>query len=320
MLGEVIKEEIKEEAKKEEDLTADEIFDKAFGDAIEEEPEADPTDKKEEETLKTEIEDKSLKGEEAKPPEEVINQDETKAEVKSEEIVQREKEDIKQEPPAKAQEETAKKTPPEPKKEEKPVDFSLLFKGWENDIEDPELKKELLEFAEEADSNAKYVNTATTIIGKRLVNYVNESFKILIERMIPYFEATAKQIEKGHISAIRGAHEDFDNLKDNKDVTVWIKEQPSYLQKSLMDVYTKGEAEDVIDLLSRYKKDRGLGIKTDEAIVQGKERKDEIKNKVQETIDNLSAVKTKDRPIHIKQKSNNTEDFDAAFEEAASRR
>jgi hypothetical protein len=307
---EELKEVIKEEEK---ELTPDEIFEQSFGELTD-----NPEEK--EEKQEEEKEESSTEEEKTSTEEETI-EDSTKTEVKSEEKTQQET-SHKEEPPAKAPpKEKAKEEKQEERQErtteeQKDFDPNILFEGLENDVADPELKKELAEFADSMDTNAKYAQTIAKIVGKRIVDYTNQSFKTLIDKLTPYLEATVKQIEKEHASSVRERHQDFDDLKENEDVEVWIKEQPKYLQKAMLETFKKGESKDVVDLLDSYKKDRGL-------IKPAKEEEEDPvkannKKKIRDKIDNLSVVKTKASPVHLAQKATNQDDFEGAFDEIAS--
>ena len=170
------------------------------------------------------------------------------------------------------------------------------------------------------DAISKFEGIKRELVAKRVVGYVNESFRVLIERLQPFMEASAKSIEMGHFSTIEGAHKDFRTLRDSGEVVNWIKEQPRYIQKTMMDVYEKGDAEDVVDLLDRYKEAKGLNKKAEPPTPPNNDIQDEGQKKIDEKIKNLSAVKTKSGPVHIsdKRQQAGADDFDGAFDEASS--
>lgn len=316
-------EEKQEEEKQEEKLTPAEIFDQAFSEAIEvkdEEEQPPPEDKEEKEEKKEEEppkgeEDKEKAEKKEEPPPEKQEAKPPK-EAPKEEARQEEK---KEEPPPKASEDKGKKEEQAKAKEEEKVDYTLFFKGLENDIEDEAARKEYVDVLKDSEDIGKAIVTHSELVGKRVIKLMNESFKVMIERLNPYLEATRNYIETSHQSAIKQTHKDFDELKDNPDVLKWIEEQPKYLQKTLMTVYRNGEAGDVVDMLNRYKKDRGLTGKEEEKTDPEKEaeklRKKEKTNKI---IDNLESVHTKSRPIGQGTRASAAESYDDAFDEAAS--
>jgi len=327
-MADPVPEEKKEEEKKPEPSALD-IFSQSFEEAANRDP-------AKEEPLNNDV---LPPDEEAKPPVEPPPTDEEPPkEAAKEPEAEPPKEPPKEEPPKeqarveppteppKAPEPEPREEPVEQRREPEPVDYSLFFKGLENDINDAEIRKQYVDFTSDSEDLGNFVQTTSQLVGMRLINYVNESFKVLVEKITPYLEATRKSIEQQHSSSISEKHPDYRAIKE--DVLGWIKEQPKYMQKSLMSVYDNGEPEDVVDMLNRYKKDRGLLAKQEEPAHEPEKPKDEEtekkeleKQKAQEKIDakveNLAAVKTKNRPISPQgARSMPAEDFDDAFEEA----
>ena len=97
-----------------------------------------------------------------------------------------------------------------------------------------------------------------------------------------------------HFAAIRRAHPDFDTVV--KELPSWVDEQPAYLRSSYQSVLTSGTADDVIDLINRFKETRAKPRRIEAAEV----------------------VRTRRAPA-IPRGELDKDDYDAAFEEAASR-
>lgn len=307
--------EPKPEEKKEEEKkppSALEQFEQAFAEAttVPAEPPKDdiPPEPKDDQTPPTD----------EPPPEEAAAEPKEPIEPPAEPPkVEAAKEQVREpEPIPKAPEPELREEPPEPPRQPEKVDYSIIFRGLENDITDDKEKEEYVNFLKDSEELGRFAQTTNELVGKRLINYVNESFKVLVDRLTPYLEATRKSIEQSHATSIMAKHPDYQNVKG--DVLTWIKEQPKYLQKSLMAVYNDGEPEDVTDMLDRYKKDRGLLEKKPEepAQPQPDPEKEKAKAKIKEKIDNLSVVKTKDRPVSAQGARPLAEDFDQAFDEA----
>jgi hypothetical protein len=309
-------EESKDTTKEEEKpLTPDEIFEAQFGELIAEEDKAEEKPPEELEEEPKEKDKTSDDGKESSEEETIEGKEEAKP--KPDEKVQQETEHKEEEPPAKApkkekvEQEVKEEKQEKIQEETKDFDPNVLFEGLENDV----TEKELVDFAGEMDTNAKYAQEIAKIVGKRIVDYTNQSFKTLIEKLTPYLQATVKQIEKEHASSVRLRHQDFDDLKENSDVEAWIKEKPKYRQKSMMETFKNGDSEDIADLLDDYKKDRGLikPVKEEEDPVKANNKK-----KIKDKIDNLSVVKTKASPVHLSQEAINQEDFEGTFDKIAS--
>lgn len=72
----------------------------------------------------------------------------------------------------------------------------------------------------------------------------------------PIAASTKEVQEQLHFDSITTAHPDFDDI--NPKIKPWIDTQPAYLQKALDQVYTGGTAEEVIDLVQRFKDAEGI--------------------------------------------------------------
>jgi hypothetical protein len=59
-----------------------------------------------------------------------------------------------------------------------------------------------------------------------------------------------------YFNTIRSAHPDFDNLRDSGRIVAWIQKQPSHLRDSMLKTYVEGDADSVIALLNKFKKDK----------------------------------------------------------------
>lgn len=59
-----------------------------------------------------------------------------------------------------------------------------------------------------------------------------------------------------HLQAIAQAHPDWREIAASQDLAAWIDSHPGYLATSLRQVVDTGEAEEVIDLLTRFKQAR----------------------------------------------------------------
>lgn len=67
--------------------------------------------------------------------------------------------------------------------------------------------------------------------------------------------------EQEHFDRISRAHPDFEIYRDSGAIKAWIQNQPSYLRGSLLATYNKGDADSVIALLSKFKKDNNIPTK-----------------------------------------------------------
>lgn len=88
--------------------------------------------------------------------------------------------------------------------------------------------------------------------GKMLQAMVDHIYKDIT----PIATSQQELNQRIHFTTILDAHADFDDVQPKLEP--WIKTQPAYLQKALLEVYTNGTAEEVIDLVQRFKDASGI--------------------------------------------------------------
>jgi hypothetical protein len=119
---------------------------------------------------------------------------------------------------------------------------------------------------------------------------------------------------KSEATSFRGevlkAHDDYDTVYPKLDG--WIKTHPAYLQSGLLKAYNEGTAEEVIDLVSRYK--QAIGVKP-QAAAPAASKQDEPKKPAAASAAALAPVDT--QRTAPKPSGADPEDYDSAFDEAA---
>ena len=129
---------------------------------------------------------------------------------------------------------------------------------------------------------------------------VNKTKTEVEERIRSEYAPIAKTVESDarerHFAAIKKAHPDFDAVV--KELPSWVDAQPAYLRSGYQSVLASGTADDVIDLLYRFKETR--------AKPQGRR------------FEAAEVVHTRRTPV-IPRGESDRDDYDAAFEEAVSR-
>jgi len=112
---------------------------------------------------------------------------------------------------------------------------------------------------------------------------------------------------KSHFDTIREAHEDFEAHRDSGKIKEWIATKPKYLQKSMMATYSGGSAEEVVDLITDFKRENNIPLKQNPP--------DNVVNiKKGEKRQNLTAVSTRRGAVNAGASPAN--DYDSAFDEA----
>jgi hypothetical protein len=64
--------------------------------------------------------------------------------------------------------------------------------------------------------------------------------------------------QEAHFAAIRNSHPDFENYRDDGSILKWVESKPSYLRKGALETYTQGSAEEIVELLSDFKRENNL--------------------------------------------------------------
>ena len=113
-----------------------------------------------------------------------------------------------------------------------------------------------------------------------------------------------------HFNAIRRAHKDFETFRDDGSIKKWIETKPKYLQDAMMNTYSNGSAEEVIEFLDDFKKENNLTKEPDPKVIDINERKAEKKQ-------NLTAVISRRGAVNQLQKV--ADDYDGAFDEAVNK-
>lgn len=121
--------------------------------------------------------------------------------------------------------------------------------------EDESVKAFLEEFPELAAPIQKMIEKVAKKHGKSVAEEITSKVE---GRLAPIAQTVQETTVQKHLSTIRATHEDFEQIVQSGDLQEWIKSQPRYMQPALQEVYERGYAEDVVDLLSQYKQARGI--------------------------------------------------------------
>lgn len=168
-------------------------------------------------------------------------------------------------------------------------EFDVVSKmeGLKRDIKAAELKAELLR---EIHSFKKEIQTQLEPAN----NLVKES------------AANREEAERdAHFRYIQEYHPDFKKYRDDGSLKEWIESKPAYLQKSMMDVYSQGSAEDIVGLYDGFKEENK--IKTDGTVININKAKADRKAALTPPTTRRGAVNAS---------MNIANDFDSAFDEA----
>lgn len=125
-----------------------------------------------------------------------------------------------------------------------------------DDADDASVTAFLEEFPELATPIQKMIERVTKRHGQAVAD---DMIAKVDRRIAPLAETMQETTVEKHLSTIRAAHSDFEAIVKGDDLQTWITEQPKYMQPSLREVYERGYAEDVVDMLTQYKTARNIG-------------------------------------------------------------
>lgn len=184
-------------------------------------------------------------------------------------------------------------------------DFDLVSKmeGKKREVELKKLEKRFKAFVQDTVKSAKEEFNAQIAPAAELV----KTSKVKEE----------KQEEKDHFDMIRNGyilddgtevsgHPDYEKYVKDGSIKKWIDTKPKYIQKGLLEICDHGTAEDVVELLSDFKKENNINPQSPpEKVVNIDKEKKKQALRVVDT--GKSAVQTK---MHV------ATDYEGAFDEA----
>jgi hypothetical protein len=192
---------------------------------------------------------------------------------------------------------------PEPGAEVKEIDLNDI-----SDLLTDEEKEILKEHDDDYDSISKAESIRRNATAKKLLQVVDSRFAIVGEALKSIIAEVQKGSDEKHFSAIEAAHKDYKTLRS--DIKAWIGIQPKYLQAGLNEAYSAGSSEEVIDLITRFKKETGR-IKPQATDTKETDAETERRKK------SLSSVSDTRSPINAEGEKPAASDFVNAFKEAA---
>ena len=68
------------------------------------------------------------------------------------------------------------------------------------------------------------------------------------------------QLKEKHFGSISGVHPDYEQYRDDGSILNWIESKPGYLKKGMLETYQQGEASEVADLITDFKRENNIEI------------------------------------------------------------
>lgn len=150
------------------------------------------------------------------------------------------------------------------------------------------------------------------VVTQRVYRGVNAVLERVYADFAPVAKGFTEQSEQQHFTAIRTAHSDFDAVLP--EVEKWVDTHPKYLQTGMKQALTEGSAQDVIDVVGRYKKAVG---KVDPPAPPAKPAAPAVS---QDDVNALAAVPGGRRPAPTTRTGVAKDDYDGAFDEATGKK
>lgn len=189
----------------------------------------------------------------------------------------------------------------------------------------PEQQEQLKNYEEEFDVVSKMEGIkregAMKALRKELQDTISQFKTELTSQMdtklAPALNLETEIDQDRHFSAIRKVHEDMETYQEGTGydaVLNWIESKPSYIRIPAKEAFLKGSAEQVIEVLSDYKKENNIPLTPSDQLPEDNPNVIDLKNKRQERKQNLTAVTGRRGAVNISHAV--ADDFDGAFDEA----
>lgn len=221
-------------------------------------------------------------------------------------------------------------TPPEPdqKKETTPKQTDEDFLRSFLDSLTDEQKDSLKEYDEEFDIVSKMEGLKRDTAMKKLradllseITKVKEEIASQLSPVGEFVEESKKAKEKDgeriHFESIRGAHPDFETYRDDGSILKWIESKPGYLQRGMIEAYTKGSAVEVIELLDGFKQENNIKTEFSQGSQGGTNNVVNMDARRQER--KQAMTEPQSRKSAVNQSMKIADNYDDAFEEALHR-
>ena len=145
---------------------------------------------------------------------------------------------------------------------------------------------------------------------QQVVGYV---FQQVAEQLGPLLERVDAIAQRTHLSDLRASVDDYETVREK--VIDWVEKQPSYLRSAYTHVVEQGTAEEVADLVNRWKQDTGAAAKVPSPpAAPAKKAETELPPAAKQAAAALAPVSSKRSAVV---QGVDPSDFDSAFAQAA---
>lgn len=119
-----------------------------------------------------------------------------------------------------------------------------------------------------SDVMALFGDFSEEAIAKGVEALVSQRVSVQVQSMMdaalaPYKQQQQLSAEQQHFAYIGSAHPDYESIPESQEFQAWKDAQPSFIRSAYDDVLNKGNAEQVVELLSLYKSQNNVSPKVD---------------------------------------------------------
>lgn len=119
-----------------------------------------------------------------------------------------------------------------------------------------------------ADVMAMFGDFSEEAIARGVEALVSQRVSAQVQSMMdaalaPFKQQQQLSAEQQHFAYIGSAHPDYESIPESQEFQAWKDAQPSFIRSAYDDVLNKGNAEQVVELLSLYKSQNNVSPKVD---------------------------------------------------------
>lgn len=174
----------------------------------------------------------------------------------------------------------------------------------------PDEKAAIAKYEEEWPDVAKAEALRRRAEYQQVVGYV---FQQVASQLGPLLERVDAIAQRTHLSDLQAKVDDYETIREK--VIDWVDKQPSYLREAYNRVVEQGTADEVADLISRYRQDSGVAAPAAKpAVAPARKAETELPPAAKQAAAALAPVSSKRSAVV---QGVDPGDFDAAFAEAA---
>lgn len=113
------------------------------------------------------------------------------------------------------------------------------------------------------DSRARQIEQWRTTSKRTVEEALDERLKPIQQHVEQSEAEKAQEVRRQHFDTIAQAHEDYEAVVSDDDFELWLSQLPSIERPAYERVVNQGTADEVVEMLDRYKRERGIATPGD---------------------------------------------------------